>query len=430
MRWPSQNAGSSIWSREFHVDFKPLVRFVRERPETVIVGLGILLRVVVYLFNRTMWLDEQSLMANIVGKSILDFSEQLTNDQLAPFGFLIVQRSLVKVLGDSNFALRLLPLSASILGLVLFAHLARRLLSRGAALVALVLFALSDDLIYYASEMKPYSLDLAIGLAISLVALDALGKPADRRSVLRLITIAALAPWWSFASAFVIAACGSVLVLDALVSRRYRTAFVWTLIGVGWLAVFAASYEASHALLTPYTTMYLFWDFAFLPNHSVVGLPWHQGLEIVRADLGKAVGILLDLFVNPLNLVVPSWPRLGVVLPVFLLQVGEITLARRSWAIYLLLVLPIALAMVASGYHLYPLHGRLILELVPAFFLLIAQGAEWLGSWDRTRFRLFYAALLIVLLIYPNLTTFYQLSYRRGRDFNPHGDLHANLFVE
>ena len=30
-------------------------------------------------------------------------------DQLAPFGFLIVQRALVRILGDSNYALRLVP---------------------------------------------------------------------------------------------------------------------------------------------------------------------------------------------------------------------------------------------------------------------------------------------------------------------------------
>ena len=41
-----------------------------------------------------------------------------------------------------------------------------------------------------------------------------------------------------------------------------------------------------------------------------------------------------------------------------------------------ILVLPIVLAMVASAMKRYPLHGRLILELVPAFFLLIAQGTE------------------------------------------------------
>ena len=36
------------------------------------------------------------------GKPILDFSEPLTGDQLAPFGFLIAQRALMAVLGTST----------------------------------------------------------------------------------------------------------------------------------------------------------------------------------------------------------------------------------------------------------------------------------------------------------------------------------------
>src|SRR5262245_21337611 len=109
MRWLSMSGDTPIWKRRFETDWGPLRRLVRERPETVILGLGVLLRVVVYLANRTMWLDEMSLAGNLRDKPILDFSEPLSGDQLAPFGFLIVQRAIVKVLGDSNFAMRLVP---------------------------------------------------------------------------------------------------------------------------------------------------------------------------------------------------------------------------------------------------------------------------------------------------------------------------------
>src|SRR5262249_51571346 len=112
MGWISIKGGSGFWSREYQIDWEPLRRLVRERPEAVVLGAGVFLRVLVYLTNRTMWLDEMSLAGNLVGKRILDFSEHLTGDQLAPVGFLIVQRAIARLLGDSNFALRLLPLSA------------------------------------------------------------------------------------------------------------------------------------------------------------------------------------------------------------------------------------------------------------------------------------------------------------------------------
>jgi uncharacterized membrane protein len=428
MRWLSMIAESKFWTREFQLDLKPVGRFLRERPEDVILGIGVVLRVIVYLSNRSMWLDELSLKGNIVDKAVFDFSENLTNDQLAPFGFLIVQRALVRLLGDSNFVMRLVPMIAGILSLFLFAILARRVLPRRAAMVALVLFAFSDDLIYYSSEMKPYAVDLAVGLAITLATLAALGSPASARSASLLAATAALAPWWSFSSAFVVAGCGAVLILESVISGRYRTASIWAMLGLGWLAIFYASFVSSRALLGPYTTMYRFWDFAFIPNHSTLGVD--HAMEIVRADVVKAAGILLEIFVNPLYLVAPAWPKFGVILPLVLLQIGELAMARRSWAIYLLLVLPIAMALVAAGYQKYPIHGRLMLELVPALLLLIAEGTEWLARRDRTRSSLLYKAVLIGILAFPCLAGFYHATERRLRNFNPHGDLHNNLFIE
>ena len=194
------------------------------------------------------------------------------------------------------------------------------MLPRRAALVALVLFAFSDDLIYYASEFKPYSLDLAFGLAITLMTSAALGRTPSTRVVVWMAILLAAAPWFSFVSAFVVAGCGMVLVLDALLAGRGRTALLWLAMGLGWLANFAIAYQASHALLVPETTMYRFWDFAFLP----------LGIPPTRDGLLRSAGLLLEVFVNPLNLLAPGGSPLGVVLPLFLLVAGSLSLARRS----------------------------------------------------------------------------------------------------
>ena len=74
----------------------------------------------------------------------------------------------------------------------------------------------------------------------------------------------------------------------------------------------------------------------------------------------------------------PLW--VGVLLPLLTLLIGTCALARRSWAAWVVFVVPILLAMLASSMRRYPFHGRLILELVPAFYLLIALGTERLGD--------------------------------------------------
>ena len=65
------------------------------------------------------------------------------------------------------------------------------------------------------------------------------------------------------------------------------------------------------------------------------------------------------------------------------LLIGTVSLARRSWPAWLVFVVPILLAMLAASMRRYPFHGRLILELVPAFFLLIGLGTRTAARRDR-----------------------------------------------
>ena len=211
-----------------------------------------------------------------------------------------------------------------------------------------------------------------------------------------------------------IAGCGATLILTALISARPRDTAVWSAVGLAWLASFVLSYRTSTAPLSPYTTMYLFWDFAFLPV-------WP--LPIDRARLDATLGILLEIFVTPLNLVAPFWPWLGVIIPVGLLLLGVWSLARRSSREWAVLVLPIALAILASALRRYPLHGRLILELVPAFFVLIAEGAEILRSCEKGRTRPGFVVVMILLFAYPCFAALTNAASVRERDFNRHGDI-------
>jgi hypothetical protein len=104
-------------------------------------------------------------------------------------------------------------------------------------------------------------------------------------------------------------------------------------------------------------------------------------------------------------------------------------LARRSRAACALLVLPIILAMTASAMERYPFHGRLILELVPAFFVLIAEGAESVRGWERSRVKPGFIVVLFLLFTYPCLAALSNVASVRERYFNPHGDIRKNLFI-
>ena len=149
------------------------------------------------------------------------------------------------VLGDSRYVARFLPLCCGLAALYLFSRSLSVFCRGRPALVALVLFAVSDDLTHYSSELKPYSVDLAVALVFNLMAIEALDKPITfRRGAMLAIAVIA-APWLSFASAFIVAGCGLILILANLRARRLRDAAIFVAIGVGWLVSFAFSYRAS-----------------------------------------------------------------------------------------------------------------------------------------------------------------------------------------
>jgi len=410
---------SGLFSRE--IDLAPYYRSIRDAvvqfPSRFLVGLGIILRLWEYLQNRSYWLDESSLYGNIKGKGILDFSGTLAGDQLAPFGFLIVQRSMQRIFDYQTYGMRLFPLVSGIMALLLFARLARSTLAPRAALVALALFSLSSDLIYYSAELKQYSTDLAMAILITLVARDLLDRPIDLPSGLRLLGLAIISPWLSFSSAFVVAGAGVTLVFDRLFRKHYQEGATFAAVGAAWAISFGLCYRATHAMLSQYTTMYIFWDFAFLPFPP-------GDLDSLR----KFGGILLDVFVNPLNMVAPIFSGALVVVPVAILLIGFCSLAHRSPALLSLFVLPLVLAIVASALRKYPFHGRLILELVPPFFLLFGEGTEWIRLKTLGRPWISRTAL-ILLLAYPLLSGFFEGLSRSSRDFDSHGDLRHNLFL-
>ncbi len=150
--------------------------------------------------------------------------------------------------------------------------------------------------------------------------------------------------------------------------------------------------------------MYIFWNFAFLPI-------WPLPMSVFR--IYKTVGILLEVFVNPLNMVNPLW--VGVLLPLLVFLIGASSLARRSWPASLVFVVPIVLAMIASAMQRYPFHGRLVLELVPAFFILIGMGMERLRDGTTGRAAWGYKLLLVLLLGYPCLMGVYEAAFTPAR---------------
>ncbi|MEO0928572.1 MAG: hypothetical protein AAFY63_22245, partial [Cyanobacteria bacterium J06643_13] len=71
------------------------------------VFVGAIARVVQYLSNRSLWVDEVNLAANIIKRSYGELAEPLSSSQAAPLGFLWLEKLATQLWGNSEYALRL-----------------------------------------------------------------------------------------------------------------------------------------------------------------------------------------------------------------------------------------------------------------------------------------------------------------------------------
>ena len=205
-----------------------------------------------------------------------------------------------RTLGNNPYALRLFPLVCGIASLFLFHRVARRFLRPRDVWIAVALFAVSDDLIYFASELKQYSTDVAAGLVCTLMGMETAARPATRGRVVALAAAGATIVWFSHPSVFVLAGVGTVLLVSGVAEGGWRGALIPSALGLAWVASFAAVYAVSMEQLGHRRDMWAFWEFAFPP--------------MPPASLWDATWVLrrfVYLFVNPLNFKTPLDPRLS-----------------------------------------------------------------------------------------------------------------------
>jgi uncharacterized membrane protein len=317
---------------------------------------GFILRLRQYLANRSLWLDESMLANNILSRSFPGLLQPLSNDQGAPIGFLLIQKAITLFLGDSEYALRLFPFLAGCLSLVLMFLLARKVASSFAGSLTLALFAFSPALIYYTSEVKQYSSDVAIALGLCLLFLEVEGKELKYRDAVLSALVGMLAIWFSHPALFVLGGLGLALFLPALRKKEPRKILTLLLIAVAWGLSLAALYFINLRHLASHQFFLDFWREGFLPHDSSAfhWLAW----------------CLQTPFIDLLGLRIP-YPLI-----VLLFLIGLIALTRRLPRFGLFLLLILLLALFASFLNLYPFAGRMILFLAPALILILGEAVD------------------------------------------------------
>ena len=188
-----------------------------------LIAAGIGLRLWQFWGRSALWTDEAALANSIVGRPLGRLlSEPLAHNQAAPVGFLAIEKISVLAFGASELALRAYPVVCGILAVVLLWRLARRLLPANGMPLVLAPFACAPVVIFHAVEVKQYSSDVVIALALVLMALglsDAeRGARLDSRRALAVAVAGAAAVWFSQPAVLVVAGLAIALRLGR--SRR------------------------------------------------------------------------------------------------------------------------------------------------------------------------------------------------------------------
>ena len=173
-----------------------------------ILAFGVALRTIQYAAQGSMWMDELAIAINVSERGPWELLFQpLDLRQVAPPGFLLLEKLGTELLGAGEAGLRLFPWLASLASLFLFWRVAARFASPAAVVAGLLAFAASPSLVWYAGTAKQYSGDVAVTLLLVLLALR---SEEERWSVGRAIL------WGLAGGAAILASQPAVLVAAAL----------------------------------------------------------------------------------------------------------------------------------------------------------------------------------------------------------------------
>jgi hypothetical protein len=358
---------------------------------------GAVLRIRHWVFARSLWNDELSLVFNIRGRGYLGLLHPLWLSQAAPPGWLWLERASTDVFGTSDRALRLVPLLFGTGLLVLLWYLGGMLLSGAGRCAVLALAGFNPFLISYTNQVKQYSSEAfwataVIGAGILIVR----GRPTWRR-ILLFWGVALVGATLSVL-AIPLAALAATVVAGTILARRsdpwparWRTLLRFAAPAPAWLGAAASIYLAILRTEQANPALKAFWARAY-PQQPLyhVGATAHWLRETYSALM-----------------VMPFAFRFGWLFALAALF-GAVVCLRRSGTVTLVLLLaPVALGLATAAVAAYPLSERLALFAVPTCLLVLAFAADqpapgsrrwqW-GVWGT-------GLLMVAALLVPQLRT-------------------------
>ena len=356
----------------------------------IIIIFAIIIRLIQYISNRSLWADEAVLALNIVNRSYSELTQPLDYDQVAPIGFLWIEKFLVNLLGNNEYALRLFPLIVGIISLFIFAIIARRYLDNLGRVIAILLFSTLSSIVYYSTEVKQYSTDILISLLLCYLLAPYGRKKLTSYPIIIKSILVVIFLWLSHPAIFILAAMVLVELVNVILKKNTDQLKQKTIIYASGLLSFTILYFGFLNQANDNQNLLNSWGDAF-PNHPL-NIIWY--FDAFGKFFYKPLGFeYYKIFGFVINLD-------AIAIALFIL--GCFAYFQKNKIIFCILLFPLLTTFAGAALQLYPFRSRVVLFLAPFFIIAIAEGINWIFTRKfHYIITIFLACLIILTIAYP-----------------------------
>lgn len=311
---------------------------------------------------------------NFFDSSYTDLFSPLEYGQIAPLGWLWLEKLMFDLGGGSVLLMRLPAFIAGSVSVVLFWQVAQRFVEQRSALFALAVFCASYYPMRYSIEVKPYAFDLLVALLLI--------KSAINLSPKHFFATAVIGIFFSLPSMFVAAGCGLYLFYKLPQRRLLLIACgIVLLSNYFWMAI---NFASPHAEAASWLREMDMWVTSFPPLTEWWKIPaWllerHAGYMSAYPTGGRNFGSSITLVLQVIGVVV-------------MLRQSQ---KQNLWILWSSL----PFLFLAAALQKYPYGGsvRVAIFLAPAICICAGVGLNKIFS-HRNSLHVFASTMLIMIL--------------------------------
>ena len=378
--------------------------------------MGISLRLLRLGLNFPLWGDEAFVALNFFDSDFASLTKPLRHYQIAPLGFLWLEKTAVLLFGTSEFTLRITPCIAGIFAFLISFKAAQNITPPKTALLTLAIMAVSYYPIRHSCEVKPYAFDFLAASIFLWLGSNALKNNATSRPIFLLAALSPILLFTSFPAAFSAGSVCIALAFHILQQKKYALITPCLLLICSVLASFLAHYAiiGTNQFHNELAKHQAYWDSTFPPSN-----PFQLPYWLLKTHAG-------NLSAYPIG---GKDGASSLTLLFFLL--GIFKLVRNSkFSILILLLTPFAFNLIAAFMGRYPYGGsaRVAQHLLPSICILSALGISsilQLHLLANIRSKAYIGVLWCLIIL-----AFFQAGRDIKKPYKSSGDLEARALIQ